>query len=43
MKLTGGIIECHLRTSKRGLGLDQNWMFVDRGGEEIGEGEGSEF
>ena len=43
MKLLGGITECQLRTSKRRLGLDQNWMFVDGGGEDIGERERSEF
>ena len=26
----GGVVECQLRTSKSGVWLDQNWMFVDR-------------
>ena len=32
-----GGFECQLRTSKSGVCLDQNWMFVDRG-EERGRG-----
>ena len=29
------MVECQFRTSKSGLSLDQNWMFVDRGEEGI--------
>ena len=28
-----GNVECQLRTSRSGMCLDQNWMFVDRGEE----------
>ena len=32
----GGDVECQLRTSKSGVCLVQNWMFVDRGEEVVG-------
>ena len=32
----GREFECQLKTSKSGVCLDQNWMFVDRGEEEGG-------
>ena len=32
----GGDVECQLRTSKSGVCLVQNWMFVDRGEEGVG-------
>ena len=32
----GEVVECQLRTSKSGVWLDQNWMFVDRGEEGVG-------
>ena len=32
----GGGFECQLRTSKGGVCLDQNWIFVDRREEGVG-------
>ena len=29
------VVECQLRTSKSGVWLDQNWIFVDRGEEGV--------